>query len=401
MAQFLDVWALLADRICAFLETAHPMRAQFDLSTLHRCQSSFAAILEVQQTFAWWLSIRTGNQHNAMQDFIIPHEVMHEIMQYGAMLPVCALDYQPALAGPKTVLLLLRTKVLQMQEQEHPAHARWLRGAGLVIQDVRLKDMFADSSLALGQYRQAELDAFFLTLFGLLTHLSKHAWQLQAAAISKEFAYHVHDYHDNRKLQHGVHLIFLAVQNMTHPLQWDPYARWQRMRQALQNGLDKVVVRDLIREHGLEAFVALVENVMSICHVPHEFKVPIVLALATKLGFADTSSLMTAYHCANVANNDISEPDMHPMGWIVLHWLLHWHPHHSDPLHVRLMIPANLQRAFMKWYNHGPYANTHSFMQIMPQHLALHPRWSIWSALMHDDHQMLLRALAHSPETRW
>ncbi len=91
----------------------------------------------------------------------------------------------------------------------------------------------------LGQCRQAEMDAFFLTLFENLTHLSKHAWQLQAAAICKEFASHVRDYHDNRKLPHGVHLIFLAVQNMSHPLQWDPYVRW---RQALQNAPESMVV---------------------------------------------------------------------------------------------------------------------------------------------------------------
>ncbi len=28
-----------------------------------------------------------------------------------------------------------------------------------------------------------------------------------------------------KTVMYGVHLIFLAVQNMTHPLQWDPYAR--------------------------------------------------------------------------------------------------------------------------------------------------------------------------------
>ncbi len=112
--------------------------------------------------------------------------------------------------------------------------------------------MFASSLVALGQYRQAEMDAFFLTLFGLLTHLSKHAWQLHAAAISKEFASHIHDYHDNRKLQHGVHRIFITVQNMSHPLQWDPYARWQRLsRHALQNRPEIVVVRDWFREHGM------------------------------------------------------------------------------------------------------------------------------------------------------
>jgi hypothetical protein len=116
---------------------------------------------------------------------------------------------------------------------------------------------------------------------------------------------------------------------------------------------------------------------MSICHVPHEFKVPIILALATRYSFIDTSSIVTAYHSASSrALLAQDSPGTHPMGSLFFQWLLHWHPKHSDPVNIRLMIPSNLQRAFMKWYNHGPFAKAHSFMQIMPQHLSLHPRWS-------------------------
>ncbi len=76
MPYFLDVWAPLADRICSYLKHAGSPQSQFDFFTLHRCQRSFEATLTVQQCFAWWLLTREAHV-GAVQDLIIPHEVMH------------------------------------------------------------------------------------------------------------------------------------------------------------------------------------------------------------------------------------------------------------------------------------------------------------------------------------
>ncbi len=147
----------------------------------------------------------------------------------------------PSQAGwSQSILRLIISSARQLQEQAHPAHAKWIRGAGIALQNVRLKNVFASSLVALS-HRQAELDAFFLFLYSLLTHLSKHTWQLHAAAIYKGFSCHIHGYIENQKLQHGVHRIFSAVQDMSQPLQWDPCASWPHLaRHSLRNRPDIV-----------------------------------------------------------------------------------------------------------------------------------------------------------------
>ncbi len=121
MPHFLDVWALLADRICPYLQPSSSTQRSLDFSTLQRCQRSFDAILKLQQVFAWWLSIREV-QLGSLQDLIIPHGVLHEIIQIGSRISASELDFHPALIGLKSLLILILSRARQLQDQDHPAH---------------------------------------------------------------------------------------------------------------------------------------------------------------------------------------------------------------------------------------------------------------------------------------
>ncbi len=128
----------------------------------------------------------------------------------------------------------------------------------------------------------------------------------------------------------------------------------------------------------MSSIAHLIEEVMTICQVPHEFKVPLFLAMASSATSVDLASIENEYHQASHQQYQaVTGPGQHPMGWILFQWLLHWHPDHSGPGNIKVQIPSTLQRAFMRWHNHGPHAKAHSFMQIMPQHLGLHPCWGV------------------------
>ncbi len=85
------------------------------------------------------------------QDLIIPYDVMHEMLHFGQPVQASELDYQPALVGPKALKLLMLSRVQQLQEQEHPAHARWRRGADLPLHDDGMRSLFDRSMVTMGQ----------------------------------------------------------------------------------------------------------------------------------------------------------------------------------------------------------------------------------------------------------
>ncbi len=95
------------------------------------------------------------------------------MVQIGSRSPASELDFHPALVGPKSLSLIL-SRARQLQDQDHPAHVRWTRGADLPLHDPGLRCLFDRSSASLGQYRQAEMDAFFLTLLHLNSTAQVH-----------------------------------------------------------------------------------------------------------------------------------------------------------------------------------------------------------------------------------
>ncbi len=226
MPRFLDVWAFLADRICQYIQSPDSSYRSFDCSPLQRCKRSFEAILKSQQVFAWWLFVREV-QIGTCQDLIIPCGVLREMIQFGSKVPSSELDYHPAMIGPKSLIILILSRAQQLQNQDHPAHARWERGADLPLHDTGMRSLVDRSLATLGQYRQAEMDAFFLTLCCLLTRLRKYAWQLSARAISCDFTSFITGHDALRCFQQVLHSLLVRVHDMEQPLQWDPYAHWQ------------------------------------------------------------------------------------------------------------------------------------------------------------------------------